>query len=256
PNTASFALPSLPPRITTASRASPPSTRTATRPSPPWSSRSRTGSSSSSSPLARDASGPVLTRAQPHPLRVVVSAACARAHRRTGTDPRRAVCVAHGEGGIIRPGLAPGVVLAVEELNAHGGVLGRPVEFLVEDIQSQSGESATVVKKLIARDRVVAVLGGNASNNSLEAAPFCQAAHVPMIAISSTSPKVTAMGNYIFRACFIDPFQGAVLAKFARTTLHARRVALLTSVSAPYSVGLSRGFRERFTAAGGEIVAE
>ena len=147
-------------------------------------------------------------------------------------------------------------MLAVEELNAHGGVLGRPVEFLVEDIQSQSGESATVVKKLIARDRVVAVLGGNASNNSLEAAPFCQAAHVPMIAISSTSPKVTAMGNYIFRACFIDPFQGAVLAKFARTTLHARRVALLTSVSAPYSVGLSRGFRERFTAAGGEIVAE
>jgi branched-chain amino acid transport system substrate-binding protein len=149
-----------------------------------------------------------------------------------------------------------GVVLAVEELNVQGGVLGRPVELLVEDIQSKSGESATVVKKLIARDRVVAVLGGNASTNSLEAAPICQAAHVPMIAISSTNPKVTAMGTYIFRACFIDPFQGAVLAKFARTTLHARRVALLTSVSAPYSVGLSRVFRERFTAAGGEIIAE
>ena len=149
-----------------------------------------------------------------------------------------------------------GVVLAVEELNARGGVLGRPVEFLVEDIGSKSGESATAVKKLIARDGVVAVLGGNASTNSLEAAPICQAAHVPMIAISSTNPKVTAMGTYIFRACFIDPFQGAVLAKFARDILHARRVALLTSVSAPYSVGLSRVFRERFTAAGGEIIAE
>ena len=149
-----------------------------------------------------------------------------------------------------------GVVLAVAELNAHGGVLGRPVELLAEDIQSKSGEAATAVKKLIARDQVVAVLGGNASTNSLEAAPVCQAARVPMIAISSTNPKVTATGTYIFRACFIDPFQGAVLAKFARTTLHARRVALLTSVSAPYSVGLSNVFRERFTAAGGEIVAE
>jgi len=149
-----------------------------------------------------------------------------------------------------------GVVLAVEELNARGGVLGRPVECLVEDIQSKAGESATAVKKLIARDRVVAVLGGNASTNSLEAAPVCQAASVPMIAISSTNPKVTAMGTYIFRVCFIDAFQGAVLAKFARGTLQARRVALLTSVSAPYSVGLSRVFRERFTAAGGTIVAE
>ena len=149
-----------------------------------------------------------------------------------------------------------GVVLAVEELNARGGVLGRPVEFLVEDIQSKAGESATAVKKLIARDGVVAVLGGNASTNSLEAAPICQAAAVPMIAISSTNPRVTAMGPYIFRVCFIDSFQGAVLAKFAGRTLHARRVALLTSVSASYSVGLSRVFRERFTAEGGTIVAE
>ena len=149
-----------------------------------------------------------------------------------------------------------GIVLAVEELNARGGVLSRPVEFLVEDIQSKSGESATVVKKLISRDHVVAILGGNASTNSLEAAPICQAAHIPMIAISSTNPRVTEMGSYIFRACFIDPFQGAVLAKFAGDALHAKRVALLTSVSAPYSVGLSKVFRERFTAAGGEIVAE
>jgi len=149
-----------------------------------------------------------------------------------------------------------GIVLAVEELNARGGVLGRPVEFRVEDIQSKAGESATAVKKLIARDKVVAILGGNASTNSLEAAPICQAAHVPMIALSSTNPKVTEMGTYIFRVCFIDPFQGAVLAKFARDTLHARRAAILTSINNAYSVGISRVFRERFTAAGGIIVAD
>ena len=149
-----------------------------------------------------------------------------------------------------------GVVLAVEELNAAGGLLGRRLEFTVEDIQSKPGEAATAVKKLISRDKVVAILGGNASTNSLEAAPICQNARVPMLAISSTNPKVTEVGDYIFRVCFIDPFQGAVLAKFARHTLKVRRVALLTSANAPYSVGLSNVFRAHFTAAGGEIVAE
>lgn len=149
-----------------------------------------------------------------------------------------------------------GILLAIEELNAHGGVLGRKLEYLVEDIQSKPGESATAVKKLISRDKVVAMLGANASSNSLEAAPICQGARVPMMAISSTNPKVTEIGDYIFRICFIDPFQGAVLARFAHDKLHAKRVALLTSVSSPYSVGLSNVFRERFSALGGQIVAE
>jgi branched-chain amino acid transport system substrate-binding protein len=149
-----------------------------------------------------------------------------------------------------------GIILAVEELNARGGVLGRKIEYLVEDIQSKSGESATAVKKLISRDKVVAMLGANASSNSLEAAPICQNAKIPMMAISSTNPKVTEIGDYIFRICFIDPFQGAVLAKFARTSLKAQRIALLTSVNSPYSIGLSAVLRERFTALGGEIVAE
>ena len=149
-----------------------------------------------------------------------------------------------------------GVILAVEELNAAGGVLGRPLELISGDNQSKQGESATIVKRFLTRDRVVAVLGGNASTNSLEAAPICQGAKIPMIAISSTNPRVTEMGDYIFRVCFIDPFQGAVLAKFARQTLKAQRIALLTSVSNPYAVGLTKVFREQFTAAGGEIVAD
>jgi branched-chain amino acid transport system substrate-binding protein len=149
-----------------------------------------------------------------------------------------------------------GILLAVEEINAKGGVLGRKLEYLVEDIQSKQGESATAVKKLISRDKVAVVIGANASTNSLEAGPICQNAKIPMMAISSTNPKVTEIGDYIFRICFIDPFQGAVLAKFARTSLHAKRVALMTSVNSPYSVGLSAVLRERFTALGGEIVAE
>jgi branched-chain amino acid transport system substrate-binding protein len=112
------------------------------------------------------------------------------------------------------------------------------------------------VKKLISRDKVVAVIGANASANSLEAGPVCQNAKIPMMAISSTNPRVTEIGDYIFRICFIDPFQGAVLAKFARTTLHAQRVALLTAVNSPYSVGLSDVLRQDFKARGGEIVGE
>lgn len=149
-----------------------------------------------------------------------------------------------------------GVLLAVEEINAKGGVLGRPLEYLVEDIQSKPGESATAVKKLISRDKVVAVIGANASANSLEAGPVCQNAKIPMMAISSTNPRVTEVGDYIFRICFIDPFQGAVLAKFAHDSLHAKRVALLTAVNSPYSVGLSSVLRQDFTARGGEIVGE
>ena len=149
-----------------------------------------------------------------------------------------------------------GVLLAIEEINAHGGVLGRPLAYLVEDIQSKPGESATAVKKLVSRDKVVAVIGANASANSLEAAPVCQLAKIPMMAISSTNPRVTEVGDYIFRICFIDPFQGAVLAKFAHTSLKAKRVALLTAVNSPYSVGLSAVLRQDFTARGGEIIAE
>jgi branched-chain amino acid transport system substrate-binding protein len=149
-----------------------------------------------------------------------------------------------------------GIMLAIEELNAKGGALGRQLEYLVEDIQSKSGQSGTAVKKLISRDKVAVVLGANASSNSLEAAPICQNAKVPMMAISSTNPKVTEIGDYIFRICFIDPFQGAVLAKFAHESLHAKRIALLTSTDSPYSVGLSNVLRERFTALGGEVAAE
>jgi branched-chain amino acid transport system substrate-binding protein len=149
-----------------------------------------------------------------------------------------------------------GVQLAVEEINARGGILGRPLVVVTEDNQSKAGESATIAKKLVGRDKVVAILSGGTSTNCLEAGPICQNARVPFVATTATDPSVTEKGTYLFRTCFIDPFQGAVLAKFARDTLKAKRVALLTSVSAPYSVGLSKVFRERFTALGGTLAGD
>lgn len=149
-----------------------------------------------------------------------------------------------------------GTLLAVEEINARGGVLGRKLELVTEDDESKPGEAATVVKKLISRDDVVAVLGEIASSRSLEAAPICQNAKIPMISPGSTAPEVTERGNYIFRACFIDPFQGTVMAKFARHTLKAHRVAILSSVSSAESVGLAKYFREEFARDGGEVVLE
>jgi branched-chain amino acid transport system substrate-binding protein len=149
-----------------------------------------------------------------------------------------------------------GIVLAFEEINAAGGALNQKIELLVEDNQTRPGESATAAKKLITREKVIALLGEVASGRSLEAAPIAQAAKIPMIAPAATNPKVTETGDYVFRVCFIDPFQGTVMAKFAQEDLKAKKVAILSSVSNAYSVGLAKFFRETFTAGGGEVVAE
>jgi len=137
-----------------------------------------------------------------------------------------------------------GTLLAIEEANAAGGVLGRRIELVYEDNRSTPGESATIVKKLITRDGVVAVLGEVASGRSLEAAPICQANKIPMISPSSTNPKVTETGDYIFRVCFTDPFQGKLLAGFGKRSLKATKVAILSIVSAPTGLGWRNFFRE------------
>ena len=149
-----------------------------------------------------------------------------------------------------------GVEIALEEINARGGLLGRPLVMATEDNQSKPGDSATIARKLISRDKVVAIISGGTSSSGLEIAPICQTTRIPFVATTATNPEVTEKRNYAFRVCFIDPFQGGVLAKFARETLKAKRVALLTSVSSSYSVGLSKVFRERFIALGGEIAVE
>jgi branched-chain amino acid transport system substrate-binding protein len=149
-----------------------------------------------------------------------------------------------------------GTELAIEELNKAGGVLGRQLKLVTEDTQSKEGESSTVVSKLISREKVVAVLGEVASGRSMEAAPICQENKIPMISPSSTNPEVTKRGDYIFRVCFLDSFQGDVLARFCLNTLKAKKVALISDVSAPYSMGLAQYFRDSYTKRGGEIVVE
>jgi len=143
-----------------------------------------------------------------------------------------------------------GTALAIEEINAAGGVLGKQIDLITEDDQSKQGEAATIVRKLISRDKVVAILGEVASGRSLEAAPICQPNKIPMISPSSTNPRVTETGDYIFRVCFTDPFQGKLLSDFAKKTLNASKVAVLSDVAQAYSVGLAQSFKEPFLAGG------
>lgn len=146
-----------------------------------------------------------------------------------------------------------GVEMAVAEINGSGGVLGKQVRLFVEDDQGRPEEAQTVVTRLINRDRVIAVIGETASSRSLAAAPICQQSGIPMITPSSTSPKVTQVGDYIFRICFIDSFQGSVMAKFAAKTLHVSRVGILRDIKNEYSVGLADVFIENFQKYGGSI---
>ncbi len=148
-----------------------------------------------------------------------------------------------------------GVVLAVEEANAAAGVLGKKITLITEDDQSKPEEARTAALKLIRQDKVIALIGEVASSRSLAAAPEAQRAKIPMISSASTNPQVTQVGDFIFRACFIDPFQGGTMARFAFEDLKVRRVAMLVDIKNDYSVGLSQFFEKTFKELGGEIIA-
>jgi branched-chain amino acid transport system substrate-binding protein len=151
-----------------------------------------------------------------------------------------------------------GVEVALDDLMAASGgkIGGMAVRVVVEDDQGRPEEAATVVQKLVNQDRVIAVLGEVASSRSLAAGPICQGAGVPMISPSSTNPGVTEIGDYIFRMCFLDDFQGSVMARFAAENLGLKRAAILKDVRNDYSVGLAQFFALTFTAMGGTIVVE
>ena len=156
-----------------------------------------------------------------------------------------------GDGASFGQSSVEGAQLAVEEVNNAGGLLGgRKIRLLVEDDQSRPEEASNAVTKLITQDKVVAVLGEVASRRTLAAAPVAQKYQIPMITPASTNERVTQVGDYIFRVCFIDPFQGEVLAKFAYNDLKARRVAVLKDIQQDYSVGLTDSIQKTFTTAG------
>ena len=144
--------------------------------------------------------------------------------------------------------------MEITKINAKGGVLGKQIKLSFADDKGDPAEGATVFTKLIEQDKVSAIVGTVMSKVSLAGAPICQNAKVPMISPTSTNPKVTEVGDYIFRACFIDPFQGTVGAKFSFDELKAKKAACLFDVGNDYTKGLSEFFKAKFTALGGELV--
>jgi branched-chain amino acid transport system substrate-binding protein len=149
-----------------------------------------------------------------------------------------------------------GIRMAVEEANAAGGVKGRRVDLVVRDTRSDGFETSVVVDKLAREEHVHALLGEVVSSRSLAAARVAQREQVPMLTPSATSPEITAVGDYIFRSCYTDTFQGVALARFAVERLGALRAALLVDRDQAYSVELARLIREDFERRGGKVVAE
>ena len=148
--------------------------------------------------------------------------------------------------------------MAVDEINEKGGVLGAKIELIVEDNQGKPDESANIARKFIEQNKVLAIIGPVISSNVLAVAPIAQQSKVPLITPTGTNPRITQVGNYIFRACFIDDFQGTVMASFARSELPkgANTAAILYEKTSDYSIGLAKYFKESFQSLGGKIVAE
>lgn len=149
-----------------------------------------------------------------------------------------------------------GIALAVKEANAAGGIRGRQIDLRTVDTASKVEEAGTAVTRLITSDKAVAVLGEAASGRSIAGARVAQRYGVPMITPSSTNPQVTAIGDRIFRVCFVDSFQGYVLARYARENLKVDRVAVFFDQAQPYSKGLAADFMKEFKSRGGQVVAE
>jgi len=152
-----------------------------------------------------------------------------------------------------------GMMLAVAEVNAAGGIklgdVNVPVRAVYEDTEGVQEKTVNAAEKLLHLSKVQGIIGEVASSNSLAAAPLAQTAQVPMISNASTNPAVTQVGDFIFRACFLDSFQGQVMAKFAYGDLGKRRAAVLYDNASDYSKGLSEFFQESWRQLGGEVVA-
>jgi branched-chain amino acid transport system substrate-binding protein len=148
-----------------------------------------------------------------------------------------------------------GAKLAVDEINEQGGVLDHPVNLIVKDTESQTEQVASVVGELIDTEKVVALIGEITTDRTLAAASVAQERGIPLITPSATNEKITAVGDYVFRVCYTDAFQAAMMTKFARS-LDADKVAMLFDGNNPYGTSLSNAFKVEFVKQGGSIVAE
>lgn len=165
-------------------------------------------------------------------------------------------------GGVAQYGqsAANGIKLAFKEINAAGGVLGKQLKLVIADNKSEPAESGNATTKLITQDKVVAIMGPAASSNVLAAAPIAQDNKVAILTPTGTNTKITVengkVRDYAFRACFIDPFQGQVMANFATRSLKAQKAAIYIDNSSDYSKGLAQNFEQVFTKNGGTVVTK
>ena len=157
--------------------------------------------------------------------------------------------------------LSDGVEMAIEEINANGGVLGKQIQVVKMDNTSDSTEAANISTRLITRENVVTILGPATSGNTKGAIPPAQENSVPLVSASATADDVTVDSNgnvreYIFKTCFSDSYQGITMANFAISDLSKTKAAILVENTSDYSVGIGKNFKEEFTNLGGTIVAE
>jgi branched-chain amino acid transport system substrate-binding protein len=146
------------------------------------------------------------------------------------------------------------IIMAVDEINADGGVLGKKIELIVEDDEANPEKTMNAFIKLTSKDKVVALIGALTSKCSLAITEDAQAKKVLMISPTSTNDSVTDAGDYIFRACYQDSFQGQVCAQFAFETLKAKNAAILYDIANDYSKGLMKNFTDKITSLGGKVV--
>ena len=131
-------------------------------------------------------------------------------------------------------------------------VLGKKVELVIADNKSDKAEATTAAARLIEKDKVVAILGSWGSSLSIAAGDVVKTNQIPAVALSATNPQVTAGNDYYFRVCFLDPFQGTIMANYAYKNLNAKKVAIIQEVSNDYSVGLAKFFTDSFVQLSGD----
>ena len=149
-----------------------------------------------------------------------------------------------------------GALLAIEQINAAGGLLGKQLALISEDDEGNAEKAVNAFTKLTTRDRVSFIIGSSTSGATQAITNLAQRNRVLLISPSATNVDVTRAGDYVFRACFIDPFQGVVGANFAYNTLRSRRAAVLYDAGADYNTGLADSFKRQFRALGGQVVAD
>ena len=155
-----------------------------------------------------------------------------------------------------------GAKLAIKQVNAKGGVLGKQITLVVADNKSDTAEAANAMQKLATQDKVIASIAPIASSSVMAAAQVNESAKILGISPTASNPNVTVdpetgkVRDYLFRATFIDPFQGAVMANFAKNTLKAQKAAVYIENSSDYAKGLGKFFKETFVQNGGNIVSD